>query len=138
MSGIYVQFVSQNITPRCDVGRNLDHPSRVLGYELIISPSTGNGCVINQSDGVDLEELERGFIHSFTATRAATSKIINDRSMMRFRPVGSPLNKDSVTGSYYRVTFSIRSVEMADNIRGRVGIYICRVRKEIGLGQRGQ
>ena len=124
----------QDIMPRCDIRRNLDHPSRVLGYELVIGPKAGDSRSIHQSDTVDLEELEGRFIHSFTAARAATSEVINDRAMMRFWPVRGPLKKDSVTSSYDRVPLGIRSIEVADNIRGFVGILFYNVRNETGFG----
>jgi hypothetical protein len=57
--------------------------------------------------------------------------------MMRFWPVGGPLKEDPITGSYYRVTFSIFSFKMADDIRGPVGVLFHKVSKVIDFGQRG-
>lgn len=115
--------MSQNVITRCDARRNFDHPRRALVDKLIIAPSPRHCCVVNQTNTINLEEFKLMFVNSLAATCAATGEVVNDGSVVRIGPIG-PLQEDSVTRGYNRMSFGIGRIVMANDVRGRVPIWL--------------
>jgi hypothetical protein len=115
------QFVSQNVITWRDCGRDLDHPRRILSYELIVTPGSRHSCVIDKTDSINLEELKLGLIYSLAAFRTTAGEVINHRPMVRIGPV-SPLKKDAITSCYDRMAFSVGSIEVTNDVGGCVSI----------------
>jgi hypothetical protein len=91
---------------------DLHHPAVVVLDELVVAPDTRDSRVINQSDTIDLEELERRLVNRLART-VARSQVVNNRSVVSIRPL-SPLQVDLVSRRDSNVALGVRGIERAD------------------------
>jgi len=89
-------------------------PAVVVRNELVRSPSARDSGVVDETDGIDLEELQVCLCHTF-ARAVAVGKIGDDRAVMRVRPWG-PLELNRVSGSYGSRGLTRCGTEMADDL----------------------
>lgn len=108
------QLVTENIVAGSDGLRDLDHPAVIVLDQLIITPGTRDVRVVDQTNAVDLEELERGLVNCL-ATVTTVGEIVHDRTMVRLGPF-CPLDVDAVTCLYSDVTLGVGRVLMANDV----------------------
>lgn len=75
-------LVAQDVVTRRDGGGDLDHPGVVVLNELIVTPGSRDGRVVDEADGVDLEELERCLVDG-RAVVAAIGEVGDHRTFRK-------------------------------------------------------
>lgn len=75
-------FVSQNVIPGSDAGRNLDSPAVVRSNQLIGCPIARYGCIIDQATLIDFEKLQGGLVN-LLAIATTLSKVVDDWAVVR-------------------------------------------------------
>jgi len=113
-------LVTEDIGTGLNVLRDLNEPAVVVGNELVGAVGTGV-TGIDETNLVDLEELEGLLIDGLTASRTARGQHVNDRSLVALGPVG-PLDVDLVTGLDLGVTLGVLSTAVADDVCRAEGI----------------
>lgn len=108
------QLVTKNVVTGSDGLGDLDHPAVVVLDQLIVTPGTRNIRVVDQTNAVDLEELERGLVNCLAAV-TTIGKVVHDRSVVRVGPCG-PLDVDAVTCLHTDVTLGVGRVLVADDV----------------------
>lgn len=81
-------FVTKDVVSGSDIRRYCDSPRVVVGNQLVGSPSTWDGSIIDEANAVDLEELESGLIDCF-AVAIAVGEIIDNWAVVG-RLLGDP------------------------------------------------
>jgi len=107
-------LVTDNVVTWGNAGGDLRDPGVVVGNELVGSPGTGDGGVVDETNSVNLEELEGGLVNSLAFT-VAVGKVGHDWTVVRVWP-GGPLELDVVTSSNDGVGLSVGSVQVADDV----------------------
>ncbi|KAJ4063429.1 hypothetical protein NW761_015276 [Fusarium oxysporum] len=113
-------LMAEDIGTGLDVLRYLNEPAVVVGNELVRAVGTGV-TGLDETNLVDLEELEGLLVDGLTAGRTARGQHVNDRSLVALGPVG-PLDVDLVTGLDLGVTLGVLSTAVADDVCRAEGI----------------
>src|ERR1700757_2583339 len=87
--------MAEDVVAWCNGGRNLHQPTVIIGDQLIVTPGTRRGCIIDQTNSVNLEKLQCGLINSF-ATGTTVGQVGDDGAMVSIWP-WSPLKTDLVS-----------------------------------------
>lgn len=107
-------LVAPDVVAGGQVLGDLDDPRVVVGDELRRAPSAGQGGVVDEADGGNLEELKGRLVDS-GAVSVAACQHVDDWANVGIRP-GSPVGLDRVTGSDCSVTASVGGIDVADDV----------------------
>lgn len=114
------ELVTEDVVAGGDGGRDLDHPAVVVVDQLVSTPGAGDLGVADETDTVDLEELQIGLVDGLAAAVAAR-QVVQDGTVVGVGP-GGPLDVDLLTGTDDNVGLGVCGVLVADDVRVAVGI----------------
>ena len=106
--------MAEDIIARRDRRRDLHHPGVIVGNHLVRAPHAGDGFLLDDSDAVDLEELQRGLVDGLAAAVAAR-EVVDHGAVVALWP-GGPLQADLVAGCDDGVAARVGRVQVADDV----------------------
>ena len=110
------ELVAEHIVAWRDGRRDLQQPGVVVGDQLIVAPDAGRVGLVDQADGVDLEELQRRLVNRLAGS-VAVGQVAQDWAMVAAWP-GRPLEEDFVAGSHDGVRVGVLRGLVADYVGG--------------------
>ncbi len=118
-------FMSQNIISRRNIAGNGDGAIVAIFDEQIGILASRNRRIIDQSAGIDLEELQSGLIH-VKAVAVAICHVCDDRTVVVIRPCASGQLDRTAWGDWGREDCRHRATMVDDT-----GIVVCSGREKI-------
>jgi len=108
-------LMASNVVPRGDARGDVHRPAVVVGNELIGTPGPTAGRARNQTNCVDLEEVEACFVHGLTGSITTICEVCDDWPVVAVGP-WSPLELDGATSGDSGMGIRILGVQMADDV----------------------
>ena len=114
-------LVAEDVEAGGDAGRDLDEPGVVVGDQLVRRPGARSVGAVDETDLVDLEELERVLVDRLAAGGATACEIVDDGALVGLGPC-VPLNEDAVSGWYDGVALGVGGIPVANDVAGSKGL----------------